>query len=149
MLITHTERRNEFGALIALPENLCSVAAKLLAMAIESCKLTPPYWDMERHKRHGYIGWCLNYDIYDVTSTTVLVQRRETQKTKYGVTPHKDYYLVRRCGRGVIVTTAPKAIVIKLAKMADHLGQVIKTISAKEKMDREYRARSKLPPSCA
>lgn len=149
MLNNLTERRNEFGALIALPETFGAVAAKLLALAIESAKLPPPYFDMQRHKRHGYLGWCLNYDFYDVTPSTVLVQRRETEKTKFGVTPHKDYFLVRRCGRGVIVKTAPKAIVVKLAKASDHLGQVIKTISARERKDRECRAKSTLPPPAA
>jgi len=66
--------------------------------------------------------------------STVLVQRRETEKTKYGVSPHKDYYLLRRCGRGVTVKEAPKAVVVKLAKNSDHLGQVLKAISTREKM---------------
>lgn len=126
--------RNDFGALIVMPEHFRDIATKLLSKAIESKKLTAPYCHMIEHRRHGYLGWCLNYAFYDVTMSTVLVQRRETEKTKYGVSPHKDYYLLRRCGRGVTVKEAPKAVVVKLAKNSDHLGQVLKAISTREKM---------------
>lgn len=127
-------RRNEYGALTAMPSERESVARELLSKAIESKKLKAPFNNMERHKRHGYIGRCLNYDYYDVSESSVLVQERETERTKYGTSPRKSYHIIRRCGRGVIVTEAPKAIVAKLSKVSTELGQVIKTITGKAKI---------------
>jgi hypothetical protein len=126
-------RRNEYGALVQIPDELGTVARTLLSQAIAAKKLTAPYHDMELHKRHGYLGRCLNYDFYDVSKSCVLVQQRETERTKYGSSPTKNYFIIRRCGRGVMVTAAPKAIVAKLAKASTALGQVINTITGKAK----------------
>lgn len=130
---TQTVARDNYGALTAMPADLATVAKALLSKAIVAKKLQAPYNAMEWHKRHGYLGWCLNYDFYDVTESTVLVQCRETERTKYGSSPRKDYFLIRRCGRGVTVTEAPKARVAKLAKVATELGQVINTLTGKAK----------------
>lgn len=125
--------RNNFGALTQMPAELSAIAKTLLNKAIVGKKLTAPYNAMEWDKRRGYLGWCLNYDFYDINESTVLVQQRETERTKYGSSPRKEYYLIRRCGRGVTVTEAPKARVVKLAKMATELGQVIATLTGKAK----------------
>jgi hypothetical protein len=125
--------RNEFGALVRYPDASMELAQLLLKEAIKSGKLAAKYNHMEWHKRHGYIGWCLNYDIYDVSAAAVLVQHRETERTKYGTSPHKDYYIIRRCGRGVRVTEAAKARVVKLAKLARKLGDVIDTLEGRSK----------------
>lgn len=124
-------QRNEFGALTQYHDTAQKSAKSLLQVAIKAGKLDAQYNRMEWDKRHGYIGWCLNYDIYDVTVAAVLVQRRETERTKYGTSPHKDYYIIRRCGRGVRVTEAPKARVVKLAKLASELGEVIDTLEGR------------------
>lgn len=124
-------QRNEYGALTEMPEALCAVARELLAKAIAAKKLKAPYLDMELHRRYGYLGQCLNYDFYDVSASSVLVQRRETERTKYGSSPRKDYYIIRRCGRGVSVIPAPKAVVVKLAKASSSLGEVIRTLVEK------------------
>lgn len=134
MPVTSTPiHRNEFGALTAIPSELRARAQELLSKAIAAQKLKAPYHDMALHKRHGYIGRCLNYDCYDVAESCVLVQRRETERTKYGSSPRKSYFIIRRCGRGVTVIDAPKAMVVKLAKASTGLGQVIQTITGKAK----------------
>jgi hypothetical protein len=134
MQVTGTPaRRNEYGALTEMPSEMQARAQELLSKAIAAKKLKAPFHDMELHKRHGYIGRCLNYDYYDVAEACVLVQQRETQRTKYGSSPRKDYFIIRRCGRGVTVVDAPKAIVVKLAKISTGLGQVIQTITGKAK----------------
>lgn len=125
--------RDEFGALITLPEHLRSNSSELLTKAVKSGKLDATYYKMEPHKKYGYLGWCLNYDYYDVSPSAVLVQRRETERNKYGTTPHKSYYLIERVGRGVRVTEAPKARVAKLAKSSTEFGQVISTLTAPSK----------------
>ena len=129
MIIT----RNKFGAISSMPAEVQAKAQKLLDQAISCGKLDAPYINMERHTRHGYQGWCLNYAIYDVTAAAVLVQRRETERNKYGTSPRKDYFIVRRYGRGVRVTEAPKARVVKLARVADCLGQIIDTLEGRTK----------------
>ena len=128
-----TPLRNEFGALTWFPSELRTIAQELLSKAIAAKKLTAPYNDMELHKRHGYLGRCLNYDFYDIAEACVLVQQRETERTKYGSSPRKSYFIIRRCGRGVILIEAPKATVVKLAKISTALGQVIQTITGKAK----------------
>lgn len=125
--------RNEYGALKQMPPELHSIAQELLSQAISAKKLTAPYNDMKRHSRHGYLGRCLNYDYYDVTESSVLIQQRETERTKYGFSPRKNYFIIRRCGRGVTVIEAPKPTVVKLAKISTGFGQVIQTITGKAK----------------
>lgn len=125
--------RNEYGALSLVPEDSRVIAKELLGKAISSKKLDAEYCHMTYQKRLGYTGWCLNYDVYDITKSAVLVQRRETERTKYGTSPHKDYFIIRRCGKGVRVTEAPKARVVKLAKLATKLGQVIDTLEGRTK----------------
>ena len=134
MQVTDTPaHRNEYGALKDMPTELRTFAQELLSKAIAAKKLPAPYHDMELHKRHGYIGRCLNYDYYDVAESCILVQQRETKRTKYGSSPRKDYFIIRRCGRGVTVVDAPKAIVVKLAKISTRLSQVIQTITGRAK----------------
>ncbi|MFM2056391.1 MAG: hypothetical protein RLY71_776 [Pseudomonadota bacterium] len=125
--------RNEYGALKEMPPELRSLAEELLSKAFAAKKLTAPYNDMERHRRHGYLGRCLNYDYYDAAESSVLVQQRETERTKYGSSPRKNYFIIRRCGRGVTVIEAPKSTVVKLAKISTEFGQVIQTITGKAK----------------
>jgi hypothetical protein len=122
--------RNHFGALMTFP----SGARDLLIKAIATDKLSPEYnavaWNRRRQRAEG---WCLNYDCYDVTPSAILVQRRETLCDKYGSHPTKNYYVIRKCGRGVTVTEAPKARVAKLAKVSTHLGDIIDTIEGRAK----------------
>lgn len=126
--------RDQFGAISFAPEAAMGKARSLLRLAISSGKLDTEYCKMSQHRRHGWIGWALNYAVYDITDSAVLVQRRETERTKYGVTPHKDYYVIRRCGKGVIVTEAAKARVVKLSAVATALGQIIDTLEGRAKV---------------
>lgn len=134
--VTTIFNRNEYGALTSMTSAFQETATSLLKLAIAANKLEAPYHDMTRHKRHGFIGSCLNYDVYDVTKSCVLIQQRQTKRTKYGSTPTKNYFLIRRCGRGVTVLPAPKATVMKLAKLSSKLGEVIELISKQAKAKR-------------
>jgi len=127
-------QRDKFGALINLPDEQAQNAKVLLRQAIASGKLEEEYSTVEWNARRGCgIGWALNYAIYDVTPSAVLVQRRETECHKYGITPHKDYFIIRRCGAGVRVTEASKARVVKLANVSTAFGQVIDTLEGRAK----------------
>lgn len=124
--------RDEFGALATAPEAAMDNARSLLRRAIATGKLDAPYCSMQQHRRHGWIGWALNYSIYDLTDSAVLVQRRETERTKYGISPQKSYWIIRRCGKhGVTVTEASKHRVIKLSAVATALGQIIDTLEGR------------------
>ena len=101
-----------------------ALAQDLLGKAVATKKLDAAYDNTSWHKRHGKIGWLLSYDVYDITPSTILIQRREAECTKYGNSPRKSYFTIRRCGRGVIVTEMDKARVVKLAKASTALGQV-------------------------
>lgn len=125
--------RDEFGALKTAPEAAFQNAHELLRQAIAAGKLDAPYCDMLQHRRHGWIGTALNYAIYDITDSAVLVQRRETERTKYGTSPQKSYFIVRRCGLGVRVTETSKARVVKLSHVATALGQIIDTLEGRAK----------------
>lgn len=121
--------RNHYGALVSFP----IAALQLLNQAIASDKLDDEYNNIKFDRRGRPIGQCLNYDCYDFHGCAVLVQRRETTCTKYGSCPQKDYFIVRKCGRGVTVKPADKARVVKLSRQATQLGQVIDTLEGRAK----------------
>lgn len=126
--------RDSFGAIAKAPEAAMDNARSLLRRAIATGKLDAEYCDMSQHRRHGWLGWALNYSIYDITDSAVLVQRRETERTKYGISPQKSYFVIRRCGKhGVIVTEASKYRVVKLSAVAVALGQIIDTLEGRAK----------------
>jgi len=74
-------------------------ARTLLARAIEAGNLDASYVDIDRKHR----GSALNYDLYDAKDGIALYQQRHTVCTKFGNSPAKDYFLVRRTGRKVSV----------------------------------------------
>lgn len=124
--------RNEFGALVRYSDAAEQSAQLLLKAAIKAGKLDAEYNHMEWHKRHGYIGWCLNYDIYDVTAAAVLVQRRKpsARNTAQARTRTITSFDVAATAFGL---KAAKSWVVKLAKLASKLGEVIDTLEGRSK----------------
>ncbi len=104
----------------------------LLGLAIAKQKIATPYAQFDR-RRHGE---AMNYDIYDCTPTgsAVIVQQRWATVTKYGTSTTKNYFYLRRQGRGVIVEDFDlhKARIVKLAKVATIWGEVIEVLIAKQ-----------------
>jgi hypothetical protein len=124
--------RNNYGALTVLPEAARATASTLLTTAINCKKLQAEYIN-GKNTRHGWLGTALNYDFYDVKDAAVLVQQRITERTKYGVSPRKEYFIIRRRGKGVTVSEASKARVAKLAKVSRTLGDIIDTLEGRSK----------------
>lgn len=110
--------RNVYGAICKSdPAHLAG--RKLIALAIKTKKLDVESADFDRRGR----GSALNYDIYDISKSggTAVIQRRVTTVSKYGQSPHKDYYLIQKKGRGIIVTDLDdiKHLVVRKAKKLD------------------------------
>lgn len=123
------KRDPSFGQLISATNDAHLKAAKvLLERAIKAGLLDAPYVDVDRKHR----GSALNYALYDTKDGIALYQSRYTVCTKYGNSPTKDYFLLRRKGRGVEIEWlggSEKARVVKLSRVATTLGEVINTIT--------------------
>ena len=107
-------------------------ARALLARAISDGHLDASYVDVD----HKHRGSALNYELYDAKEGIALYQQRHTVCTKYGNSPTKKYFFVRRTGRKVSVEqldAKAKAHVVKLAKASRNLGEVIDTLTGKAK----------------
>ena len=72
---------------------------KLLHEAISKEYLNEPYVNVDKKHR----GSALSYDLYDVSRNEILIQRRYTVCTKYGNSPTKNYFVIRRHGRTIQV----------------------------------------------
>ena len=103
---------------------------ELLALAIKQGKLDASYASFDSTRR----GEAMNYDFYDCTATgsAAIIQQRWAKVTKYGTSCTKNYYLLRRQGRGVVAEDydVHKTRIVKLAKAATAWGEVIKTLKA-------------------
>lgn len=114
-------------------KNMHPRGKELLSLAIAKRKLPGTYAVFDQRRR----GKAMNYDFYDCTPTgsAVIVQQRWTTVTKYGNSSTKNYFLLRRQGRGVVVEDfdTHKAMIVKLAKLAYEWGSVIKTLEEKAK----------------
>lgn len=123
------KRDASFGQLVsAMNDTHIKAARGLLERAIKAGLLAAPYVDVDRKHR----GSALNYDLYDAKDGIALYQRRYTVCTKYGNSPTKDYFLLRRKGHGVELEGLggpEKARVVKLARVANNLGEVINTVT--------------------
>ena len=119
--------RGFYGELAAPP----NCAHALLEQAIKKGRLTKPFAKFDKK----CCGHALNYDFYDCTpnGAAVIVQQRWTQVTKYGSSSKKNYYLLRRIGRGMAVESYDqhKPRIIKLSKVSAAPGDVIDTLSGK------------------
>ena len=101
-------------------------AQAILAQAIRQGTLDAPYCDVDKKHR----GSALNYDLFDFARGVALVQRRNTVCSKYGNSPTKSYWMLRRRAGKVTVTMAPgKATIAKLAKSDLPWGGVIAAIT--------------------
>lgn len=125
---TASVTRNQFGALVDYRYNPASETAlaietgkAVLKLAISKSLLPAEYVTGD-----GRRGEALNYDVYDVSGATALVQQRTTTWSKYGNSPIKEYFLLRKVGRGVVVEIVEnKATVNKAAKASETLGEAI------------------------
>lgn len=127
------KRDPDFGQIVSATDDKHIKAARnLLSRAIEQGLLDAPYVQVDKKHR----GSALNYDVYDSKDGIALYQCRHTVCTKYGNSPTKRYFFLRRKGRGVEVEWldgSAKARVIKLAKMSDTMGEVINTLTGTAK----------------
>ena len=106
---------------------LLSPGRKLLEEAIAKEYLKAPYVDID--KRHR--GSALNYDLYDADRNEVLVQRRYTVCTKYGNSPTKDYFVIRRHRQAIqvlLVSDDAKRLVVKRSRTTKELGEVLEVL---------------------
>jgi hypothetical protein len=111
--------------------SVCKFGQDIISLAVKTNKLPAPYIEKVSKKRTD----CLNYDIYDKLDNTWLIQRRDTTIDKYGAHPIKSYYIIRRCGQGVIVKNETRKSMANLAaKNATNLGDAIKILNGKSKM---------------
>lgn len=131
---TQEIRRGSYGELILAANNPhIDAGRKLLAEAIAKEYLDEPYVDVDKKHR----GSALNYDMYDVNRHEVLVQRRYTACTKYGNSPTKDYYVIRRHGKAIQVlrvTDDAKPFVIKRSRASMELGEVLEVLHRKNEV---------------
>lgn len=122
-------RDDTFGYLLSATDDKHIKAAwKLLKRAVDKCLLDAAYVDVDRKHR----GSALNYDLYDAKDGIALFQRRYTVCSKYGNSPKKDYFLLRRSGRNLDIEwlgASAKSRIVKLSKVATTLGRVVNTIT--------------------
>ena len=146
--IETTLARNSYGEIFAAkqwqpepstPQDCAGllVAKDLVKRAVKSKKITAAYDDVTFAKK-GFDGDALHHEIYDFTDSTVLVCLRATEGSKYGVkTLSKNYVLIRKHGRGVVVSEASKAVAAKAAKAKPAtLGYAIAVLAGKAKLVR-------------
>lgn len=126
---TTTLARTGYGELVAQATSTVFdraalfVARELVTQAASGKKIPHAFCDMEwgsgGKERGKRIGVARHHEVYDFTSSSVLVCVRSVEGTRYGQkTTNKDYFLVTRQGRGVTVKPASKAVAAKSAKAA-------------------------------
>lgn len=126
---TTTLDRSQYGELVITQTTTCedraslTAAYDLVALAAKSGKIPAAFDDMEwgrsGKERGKRIGEARYQEVYDFTSSAVLVCVRSVEGTRYGQkTTEKVYFLVSKSGRGVKVAEASKAVAAKAAKSA-------------------------------
>ena len=130
-------KRTAYGELTpttAADTDTYRTAQAIVSLAVKSKKIPNSYDTITRDRKGRFDGDALHHEIYDISGSTVLVCVRETEGTKYGVkTISKNYYLIRRCGRGVTVAEASKAVAAKAAKtQPGTLGYAIAVLTGKD-----------------
>jgi hypothetical protein len=128
MLKTQQILRGTYGELIFAGNNpLIDAGRQLLKEAIAKEYLKAPFVAVDKKHR----GSALNYDLYDVDRNEVLVQRRYTVCTKYGNSPTKDYFVIRRHRNSIqvlLVSDDAKRLVVKRSRTAKVLGEVLEVL---------------------
>ncbi|MBW2598604.1 MAG: hypothetical protein JRC60_00530 [Deltaproteobacteria bacterium] len=113
-------------------------AVDLLAQAVRQGKISRAYNDIGFDQKGRAEGDAIHHEIYDIRPKpfVVLVCVRETEGSKYGVrTICKNYYIIKRHGKGIKIAPANKAIAAKAAKQAgDELGVAIDILEGKIKL---------------
>jgi len=126
--------RGSYGELIlAVNDPVVAAGKKLLKEAIAKGYIDEPYVDVDKKHR----GSALNYDLYDVNRHEVLVQRRYTVCTKYGNSPTKNYFVIRRHGMTIQVlrvTDDAKPLVVKRSRASVELGEVLEVLHRKNEV---------------
>ncbi len=118
---------HQIDAALFATSNPLSKGAILADEAIAKEYLKAPYVNVD--KRHR--GSALNYDLYDADRNEVLVQRRYTACTKYGNSPTKDYFVIRRHRQAIqvlLVSDDAKRLVVKRSRTTKELGEVLEVL---------------------
>lgn len=121
----------------------------LINYAEKRKKIDASYDSLSWDKKSRASGSAVHHEIYDIhpDPLRVLVCIRETEGSKYGVaTKAKNYYIIKKHGRGVIVSNANKHIAAKAAKQAGcELGCAINTLEGNGKLRSTRPPRPQLP----
>ncbi len=140
---TTTLTRSPYGELVTTSTTTSEdraarlAAYNLVAQAANSGKIPTSFdgmeWGTSGKERGKRIGEARNHEVYDFTASAVLVCVRSVEGTRYGQkTTDKTYFLVQRCGRGVKVAPASKAVAAKAAKASGaELGMAIAVCQGK------------------
>ena len=124
-------RRGTYGELILAGNNpVIDAGRKLLNEAISKEYLDESYVDVDKKHR----GSALSYDLYDVSRNEILIQRRYTVCSKYGNSPTKNYFVIRRHGRTIQVlrvTDDAKPFIVKRSRASVELGEVLEVLHRK------------------
>lgn len=114
-------------------------AINLVKIAEKSKKIPYSYdgmrWGKSGREKGKRIGDALYHEIYDISPDfkKVLVCARSVSGDRYGQkTTGKEYFLIRVCGKGVLVRPANKALAAKAAKAAVELGEAIATVAGQK-----------------
>lgn len=128
-------RRNEYGAICEMSPELSSRVKEFYKKIFADGIFEKPYQDGKWHRRHGFLGFYLNYDCYDISDNQILVQSRLTHRTKYGASVfNTDYMLFTEVGdKALLEHPVPNHLVAKLSKICPELGQTIEIINSQEK----------------
>jgi len=128
-LITSHTTEPEHRALLATAWNLVKLAGK---------KLPASHDTLSRDRKGRWDGSALHHELYDINpaATKALLCCREVEGSKYGVkTLSKTYYLIAKCGKGVKVAEAQKAVAAKAAKSSGQvIGYAIEVIEGKSRL---------------
>ena len=132
-------RRNSYGELTHLQDNpLTPEVNRLIGLATKKRHIPCTSDNLSWDRKGRADGWATHQEIYDIRPSpmTILICIRETEGSKYGVrTTSKDYYLIKRHGRGTKVSPTKKSIAAKAAKISgDKLGHAINILEGKSKL---------------
>lgn len=112
-------------------------ALELASEAASKGKIPVAFDTISWDRKGRSSGEALHHAVYDLTvdGKAALICCRATEGSRYGVrTISKTYYLLRRHGRGLRVTEAPKAKAAKAAKSATNLGDAIAICEGRDKL---------------
>lgn len=124
-------------------------AWELINQAEKKKKIATSYDNLSWDRKGRSSGGAVHHEIYDIhpDPLRVLLCVRQTEGSKYGVkTTSKNYYIIKKHGKGVIVTDANKHIAAKSAKQAGcELGCAINILEGNGKLKSTQKPRLILP----